>query len=99
VEGRGRRPDRRRGGQRLLAPGGLERRRLRWLQSGYLYHYALAMILGIFVLMTYFVWLANKQERDKNMGWLSLAIWTPIVLAPCCCSERTARRRWCAGSR
>ena len=27
------------------------------LQSGYLYHYALAMILGIFVLMTYFVWL------------------------------------------
>jgi NADH-quinone oxidoreductase subunit L len=29
----------------------------RRLQSGYLYHYALAMILGIFVLMTYFVWL------------------------------------------
>ena len=26
-------------------------------QSGYLYHYALVMILGIFVLMTYFVWL------------------------------------------
>ncbi|WP_313071057.1 NADH-quinone oxidoreductase subunit L [Melaminivora sp.] len=32
---------------------------LRSLQSGYLYHYALVMILGIFVLMTYFVWL-NK---------------------------------------
>jgi NADH-quinone oxidoreductase subunit L len=32
---------------------GLARR----IQSGYLYHYALAMILGIFVLMTYFVWL------------------------------------------
>jgi len=29
----------------------------RKLQSGYLYHYALVMILGIFVLMTYFVWL------------------------------------------
>ena len=29
----------------------------RWLQSGYLYHYALMMILGVFVLMTYFVWL------------------------------------------
>lgn len=29
----------------------------RRVQSGYLYHYALAMILGIFVLMTYFVWL------------------------------------------
>jgi NADH-quinone oxidoreductase subunit L len=33
--------------------------RVRALQSGYLYHYALVMILGIFVLMTYFVWL-NK---------------------------------------
>jgi NADH-quinone oxidoreductase subunit L len=30
---------------------------VRKIQSGYLYHYALAMILGIFVLMTYFVWL------------------------------------------
>ena len=28
---------------------------VRWMQSGYLYHYALLMILGIFVLMTYFV--------------------------------------------
>jgi len=32
---------------------------VRKFQSGYLYHYALVMILGIFVLMTYFVWL-NK---------------------------------------
>ena len=30
---------------------------VRWIQSGYLYHYALAMILGVFVMMTYFVWL------------------------------------------
>lgn len=30
---------------------------VRWLQSGYLYHYALFMILGVFVMMTYFVWL------------------------------------------
>ncbi len=30
---------------------------VRKVQSGYLYHYALVMILGIFVLMTYFVWL------------------------------------------
>lgn len=29
---------------------------VRWIQTGYLYHYALAMILGVFVLMTYFVW-------------------------------------------
>ena len=31
----------------------------RKLQTGYLYHYALVMILGIFLLMTYFAWL-NK---------------------------------------
>jgi NADH-quinone oxidoreductase subunit L len=30
---------------------------VRRVQSGYLYHYALVMILGVFVLMTYFVWL------------------------------------------
>jgi len=29
---------------------------VRHFQSGYLYHYALTMILGVFVLMTYFVW-------------------------------------------
>ncbi|HZY15647.1 MAG TPA: NADH-quinone oxidoreductase subunit L [Ramlibacter sp.] len=28
---------------------------LRWIQSGYIYHYAFAMLLGIIVLMTYFV--------------------------------------------
>jgi NADH-quinone oxidoreductase subunit L len=30
---------------------------VRRVQTGFLYHYALAMILGVFVLMTYFVWL------------------------------------------
>jgi NADH-quinone oxidoreductase subunit L len=29
----------------------------RQLQTGYLYHYALVMILGVFLLMTWFVWL------------------------------------------
>jgi NADH-quinone oxidoreductase subunit L len=29
---------------------------VRWFQTGYIYHYAFAMLLGIFVLMTYFVW-------------------------------------------
>ena len=29
---------------------------VRRMQSGFIYHYALVMILGIFVLMTYFVW-------------------------------------------
>ncbi|MEG1282185.1 MAG: NADH-quinone oxidoreductase subunit L [Comamonas sp.] len=32
---------------------------VRWLQTGYVYHYALVMILGIFLAMTYFV-LLNK---------------------------------------
>jgi len=32
---------------------------VRWFQSGYLYHYALVMIMGVFVLMTYFVWLSK----------------------------------------
>jgi NADH-quinone oxidoreductase subunit L len=32
---------------------------VRRLQSGFIYHYALSMIVGVFVLMTYFVWL-NK---------------------------------------
>jgi NADH-quinone oxidoreductase subunit L len=32
---------------------------VRWVQSGFIYHYALVMILGVFALMTYFVWI-NK---------------------------------------
>jgi NADH-quinone oxidoreductase subunit L len=32
---------------------------VRWIQSGYIYHYAFGMILGVFVLMTYFVWLSR----------------------------------------
>ena len=28
---------------------------VRWFQTGYIYHYAFAMLLGVFVLMTYFV--------------------------------------------
>jgi NADH-quinone oxidoreductase subunit L len=32
---------------------------VRGFQSGYIYNYALAMIVGVFVLMTYFVWLAK----------------------------------------
>ncbi len=32
---------------------------VRRLQSGFIYHYAFGMIIGVFVLMTYFVWL-NK---------------------------------------
>jgi len=32
---------------------------VRWFQTGYIYHYAFAMIVGVFALMTWFVWL-NK---------------------------------------
>lgn len=32
---------------------------VRWFQAGYIYYYALVMILGVFALMTYFVWLAK----------------------------------------
>ena len=30
--------------------------RVRRMQTGYIYHYAFAMLLGVFVLLTYFVW-------------------------------------------
>ncbi len=29
---------------------------VRWMQSGFVFHYALVMILGVFALMTWFVW-------------------------------------------
>ncbi|HRL98022.1 MAG TPA: NADH-quinone oxidoreductase subunit L [Acidovorax sp.] len=29
---------------------------VRWIQSGFIFHYALVMILGVFALMTWFVW-------------------------------------------
>ncbi|HSH89279.1 MAG TPA: NADH-quinone oxidoreductase subunit L [Ramlibacter sp.] len=32
---------------------------IRWIQTGYIYHYAFAMIVGVFLMMTWFVWL-NK---------------------------------------
>ncbi|MCY1543799.1 proton-translocating NADH-quinone oxidoreductase, chain L [compost metagenome] len=32
---------------------------VRRMQTGYLYHYALMMIVGILLFMTYFVWLAK----------------------------------------
>ena len=38
---------------------------VRWFQTGYLYHYALAMIVGVFVLMTYFVWLKYRPEGEE----------------------------------
>ena len=44
------------GSARLVAAfAGVVRR----VQTGYIYHYALAMIVGVFILMTWFVWLAR----------------------------------------
>lgn len=37
---------------------------MRRLQSGYLYHYALLMIVGVIALLTYFIW------RQGLLGWL-----------------------------
>ena len=55
------------GGDQALIDGALVNgswKMVRWvsgmvrrLQSGYIYHYAFGMIIGVFVLMTYFVWL------------------------------------------
>ncbi len=40
---------------------------VRWMQTGYIYHYAFAMIAGVFVLMTWFVW------RDTFLRLLGFA--------------------------
>jgi NADH-quinone oxidoreductase subunit L len=39
---------------------------VRWVQSGYIYHYAFAMLLGVIVLMTYFVSWPMVQEWLKK---------------------------------
>jgi NADH-quinone oxidoreductase subunit L len=39
---------------------------VRWVQSGYIYHYAFAMLIGIVVLMTYFVSWPMVQEWLKK---------------------------------
>ena len=45
---------------------------VRRVQSGYLYHYALAMIMGVFVLMTYFVWIKpNLDWFRSHFVWLA----------------------------
>lgn len=38
---------------------GLVSRLVRYAQTGFLYHYALVMLAGLFVFLTYFVWLAK----------------------------------------
>ena len=46
---------------------------VRHVQSGYVYHYAFTMILGVFALLTWWT-----RERAM-MPYLSLSIWVPIV--------------------
>ena len=44
---------------------------VRWIQSGFIYHYAFGMILGVLVLMTYFVWLKpTLQDRTSALSRL-----------------------------
>nr|MDP2191573.1 NADH-quinone oxidoreductase subunit L [Rhodoferax sp.] len=44
---------------------------VRRVQTGYLYHYAFGMILGVFVLMTYFVWIKPTLDWLKSyFVWL-----------------------------
>jgi NADH-quinone oxidoreductase subunit L len=38
---------------------GIFSRAVKWLQTGYLYHYVLVMIVAVCLLMSYFVWLAK----------------------------------------
>jgi NADH-quinone oxidoreductase subunit M len=60
---------------------------VRWVQSGYIYHYAFAMLIGIVGAHDLLRELAHGQRvaeevsgtRKMHMGLLSLAIWTPIV--------------------
>ena len=54
-------------------PGGVRRAGLlagvvRWFQTGYIYHYAFAMLLGVIVLMTYFV--SWPMLQPLLSGWL-----------------------------
>ena len=62
---------------------------VRWFQSGFVYHYALVMVMGVFVLLTWVrlvqqvvsqrVATKARQRKNNNMGLLSLAIWIPIL--------------------
>jgi NADH-quinone oxidoreductase subunit L len=38
---------------------------VRWFQTGYIYHYAFAMIVGVFILMTWFVWHEQIMQLIK----------------------------------
>jgi hypothetical protein len=51
-------------------------------RSGYLYTYAFAMIIGLLILLTWFVSPANLEEEKtmlSELPLLSLAIWFPIL--------------------
>jgi NADH-quinone oxidoreductase subunit L len=56
LEGRRSGHHRRCHGQRLMEAGSLISSVVRWMQTGFIFHYALVMILGVFALMTWFVW-------------------------------------------
>jgi NADH:ubiquinone oxidoreductase subunit 5 (subunit L)/multisubunit Na+/H+ antiporter MnhA subunit len=56
--------------------------RVRTLQSGYLFQYAFAMIVGLIVILAIWVTISNKRgEKNMASNWpiLSLLIWLPII--------------------
>ncbi len=60
----------------------------RWVQSGFIFHYALVMILGVFatddlVRLGRFMQLINKENK-QNEFVASLAIWHLSFLVPFC---------------
>src|SRR5690606_5584616 len=53
---------------------------LRKSQSGYLYHYAFAMILGVIALLGVLLWLWNSpMTPNGSFPLLSLLVWLPII--------------------
>ncbi len=55
----------------------------RLLQSGYIYHYAFAMIIGIMVFLTFFVLdgsLMASEMASSTLPWLTLSIFVPIFV-------------------
>ena len=85
--------------QRLGARGRLGAPRACATSSpGYIYHYAFTMIIGVFVLLT---WWAVRSAVTTMPPYLSLAIWVPIVAGFAVLAARlaTATREARAGSR
>ena len=56
------------------------------MQSGYLYHYAFAMIIGLSALLAVVPAAVTKSDNAMQLDWpiLSVLIWLPIAAAWSC---------------